>query len=517
MTYRGIVLMLAAAALASCAKTQEDQGTSAKTESAAAAATEASTFRENPDFGGVRAVETQAAGIGGTVEEATLRALDAAISQVNGRRVASGQVASRSGIQVDVNGLRALDAQSQAFSDLVVSSSRGAVRSFSVVSSERVTEVEYEASIRAAATSNGWFEDSSFEGEASERKYDRYWKVTVRAEVAKFVGPKDDGRPALVVASPRVQDGRYAVGDNSIAASEVAGAIRQRLSDAIGATGRFKLLDREATAELQAEAEFIQSADARTEDIAKLGQRMSADLVLVPVIERFGYPRSTRQLRMSDRQLVSYAGGGRLTLRLINAATGEIVLSESFEHQLPATPPSTMPRAIDGIAKANELVDSLSGQMVSAIITKIFPISVVAMQGDTAVLSQGGDAVSVGQRYQLVKLGDEIKDPQTGRSLGRMDSPCCTIVIERVADKMAYARLEGGAPDLGGPFKPGMLEVRDRLGAASSSAVASDSSSSPASSAPKAATAARRTQGNAPSSAKPAAPSAAKSDEDENW
>ena len=519
MIHRRYIVLIAAIALASCAKTQEDQSAAAKPAEGQSTTAETPPFRENPDFGGVKSVETQAVGVGKTLEEATLRALDAAIAQVNGRRVASSQIAAQSSVQVDVNGLRRLDAQSRQFADLVVSSSRGAVRSFSVVSSDRVTEVEYEASIRAAATSDGWLEKSSFEGEASEKQFDRYWKVTVNAEVAKFVGPKDDGRPALVVASPRVQDNRYAVGDSSIASSEVAAAVRQRLSDAIGATGRFKLLDREAAAELQAEADFIQGPDARTEDIAKLGQRLSADLVLVPVIERFGYPRSTRQLRMSDRQLVSYAGGGRLTLRLINAATGEVVLSESFEHQLAPTQPSTMPRSIDGIAKANELVDSLAGQMVSTLIAKIFPISVVAVQGESVVLSQGGDAVSVGQRYQLVRLGEDLKDPQTGRSLGRIETPCCSIVVERVADKMSYAKFEGGAPDLGGAFKPGMLEVRERLG--SSPAVTSASSAASGATAPYAGqpTSTAGRPNSKPAASREASPASKVPEpaEDENW
>ena len=94
-------------------------------------------FRENPDFGGVREVEVEATGIGGTPEEASLRALDSAISQVNGRRVSSASAASRGALRIDINGLRRLDMQTSAYADLVVSSSDGAVTGFEVVSSEQ--------------------------------------------------------------------------------------------------------------------------------------------------------------------------------------------------------------------------------------------------------------------------------------------------------------------------------------------------------------------------------------------
>ncbi|MFX7870626.1 hypothetical protein ABTK02_21665, partial [Acinetobacter baumannii] len=84
--------------------------------------------------------------------------------------------------------------------------------------------------------------------------------------------------------------------------------------------------------------------------------------------------------------LVSYAGGGRITLRLVNAATGQVVLSQSFEHKLASADPSTMPRVIDGKSMAAGLMDALSSQIGGAIVTEICPVSVVSLEGDQVVL-----------------------------------------------------------------------------------------------------------------------------------
>ncbi|MDP1293464.1 hypothetical protein Q6296_26920, partial [Klebsiella variicola] len=92
----------------------------------------------------------------------------------------------------------------------------------------------------------------------------------------------------------------------------------------------------------QAEIDHINSGNVRVQDSARLGQQLATDLLLIPTIERFDYPRSVRKLRMSERELVSYAGGGRITLRLVNAATGQVVMSQSFEHKLASADPSTM-------------------------------------------------------------------------------------------------------------------------------------------------------------------------------
>jgi hypothetical protein len=185
---------------------------------------------------------------------------------------------------------------------------------------------------------------------------------------------------------------------------------------------------------------------------------------LIPTIERFEYPKEVRKLRMSDRELVSYSGGGRITLRLLNATTGEVVMSDSFEHKLASADPSTMPRVIDGKSMAAELMDQLSGQIGGAIVAEVFPVSVVSLSGDQVVLSQGGESLAVGQRWQSVYLGDELKDPQTGRSLGRNESPVGIIRIDRVSSQTSYGTLESGTANLGNkPFTSGSMELRKQV------------------------------------------------------
>lgn len=427
-------------------------------------------FREAPDFGGVREVEIEATGVAGTPEEATLRALDSAISQVNGRRVSSASAASRGALRIDVNGLRRLDVQSSAYADLVVSSSDGAVTGFEVVSSEQISKLQAEREYKGSYAAGGWVADAwgeagayaegSYEGK--EKVYDNYWKVAVKARVAKYEAPADDSRPKLLVVSPRQAAARYPVGDASVAANEVGQAVKRRISQALSQADRFVMLDRELAPELQREVEFINSGNARVADVARIGQQLATDLILVPTIERFEYRRHVRKLRMSDRELVSYSGGGAIGLDVINATTGEVVLSRRFEHTLPPTEASTMPRVIDGDSMAGEMMDALSEQMSQAVLSSIFPISIVALQGDTAVLSQGGQAVKVGGRYTVVHMGEPLTDPQTGRSLGRLESPCCTLAIERVSAQTAYGRIEGDVPDASS-FQPGMLELREAL------------------------------------------------------
>ena len=151
------------------------------------------------------------------------------------------------------------------------------------------------------------------------------------------------------------------------------------------------------------------------------------------------------------------------------------------------------------------MMESLSGQIGTTIVTTLFPVSVVSVDGDQVVLSQGGETLQAGQRWQAVRLGEELKDPQTGRSLGRSEHPCCTIRIDRVAAQTSYGTIEDGVDAMRGGFRPGQIELRQKLGSKPAAAAAAGAT---ASAAPAAA---------ARPAAKPKPKPAAAPAEDPNW
>lgn len=551
---RILCLAVSAALLAACGK-QDAAPVASKPQAAAKTAPE-QPLRGTPDFGGTTKVAREAEGIGSTPELAVLAALQSAVAQVNGVRVASQMQSLRSGLHVDVDGRHAGSVDASAFMQQAIAASQGAVLGYEILSQQEIRQVDEETTARvrasdagysysasasasasasvssqesaqaaagdasASASSEGNYDASysekakldvkrgasSYESDVSHRVMRSYWRVKIRAEVAKYRGPDEQGRPKIVVALPRALSASYAVGDGRVAADEVARAIRARLSDTLTQTKRFIVLDREFGDELQAEIDHINSGNVRLQDSTRLGQQLAADLILIPSIERFEYPRHVRSLRMSDRQVTSYSGGGRITLRLLNAATGEVVMSETFDHQLASTGPSTLPRVVNGSSMAAAMMDSLTTQIGTAIITEIFPVSVVAVTGDQVVLSQGGESLAVGQRWQAVLLGEELKDPQTGRSLGRSEMPCCTIRIDRVASQTSYGTIEDGAGAAAGKFRPGAIELRQRVDAAKPASAAAAEQA--------AATTAKRSSRPAGKPKPSAAPTAA---EDPNW
>ena len=499
-----ISICLALAALGACSKKEEAPAVAGAASAPAAASTAAP---GGPDFGGVTKVTREVEGIGSTPELAVVAALQSAIAQVNGVRVASQMQSIRAGIDITTNG-NTNSVRGEAFVQKVLAASQGAVTGFEILTQEEITKVDEETIGRVRASDGGYSYSasassdqsasvrsnssaniqsgadsanasrsfngsvssseranvdvkrgaSSYESDTHYKKMRSYWKVKLRVDVAQYKAPDDQGRPKVIVAVPRTLAPAYDVGDGKVPADEVARAVRARLSDILTQTKRFTVLDRECGAELQAEVDHINSGNVRVQDTARLGQQLATDLILIPTVEQFEYPRTVQKLRMSNRELVSYSGGGRITLKLLNATTGQVVMSNTFEHKLASADPSTMPRVIDGKSMSAEMMNALSTQIGSAIVTEIFPVTVVALNGDQVVLSQGGDVLQVGQQWQAVFLGEELKDPQTGRSLGRNEIPAGSVRIDRVSNQTSYGTLEGGTPNR--PFQPGAIVLK---------------------------------------------------------
>jgi hypothetical protein len=179
-------------------------------------------------------------------------------------------------------------------------------------------------------------------------------------------------------------------------------------------------------------------------------------------ISALAYDRHARKLQTSDRELVSYSGGWALTQKMVNVATRQVALSDSLHGEAPATEPTTMGAGVDSNKVLADMTDDLVKQVVASVLQGTFPISVVARDGLTVVLSQGGQAVHQGATYDVVALGKELKDPQTGQSLGRVDAPCCVVVVDRVTPNLSYGHLEGVKSSLDA-LPDGALQVRAEL------------------------------------------------------
>jgi curli biogenesis system outer membrane secretion channel CsgG len=364
-----------------------------------------------PDVGKIEQITVTTQGTGPTADVAVQEALKLAILEVNGETLDASSIAVKFGLDVTAEKTEAM-LRGSVFAEEIAQRSRGAVTSFKLVS---MTE-------------------PGMAGQA--------YKATIEASIAKFSTPADAKKIKIAISPLHVKPGNFEVGGQSVSASKVAQDIRQRLIDALTATGRFSVLDRDFAPEVQSELDLTASGQTPNAETAKLSQTLSADIVWVGTINDFVYHRNARPLQMSNRALVSYSGGWSVSQRVLNVSTRQIMLSDTLQDQVPATAPTTMDRGVDGAQITQNMESKVVEETVTAILARTFPIVVVAKDGMNVVLSQGGVVLKPGARYAVVSLGKEITDPQTHESLGRMENPCCEVIIDRVTATLAYGHLE---------------------------------------------------------------------------
>ncbi|WP_168184657.1 CsgG/HfaB family protein [Oleiagrimonas sp. MCCC 1A03011] len=300
----------------------------------------------------------------------------------------------------------------------------------------------------------------SVEYSAKHTEYVTLWKVRIGVDVAKYRHAAGAKLTRVVVALPHTDTTEYEVGDRHIAATKVAQEIRTNLDDALTQTHRFTVLDRQDNANIQQELDLVRSGNASVSDTARLGQMLATDLIVIPTIDRFEYRRHVRNLRLSGRKLEWYTGGGNISLRVVNAATGQLVMSQSFKYQLPDSEPTTLGASADGASLASKMMGALDHEIISTILQNTFPPAVLQLNGRQVTINQGGDLVQAGAKYQAVYLGKNLVDPQSGISLGPSETPCCTVQIDRVTLRLSYGHIVDESFHAPMNFKPGSMELR---------------------------------------------------------
>lgn len=364
-----------------------------------------------PDVGKVDTVAVKADGYGTTPASATSDAMKTAILQVNGATIDIGSVQVKYGLDVtdgkDVVSLRATE-----FAEMVAQKSGGAITNFKIVSVEELKE------------KNGQY------------------KVSIEANIAHFTAPDDTKKIKLVVAPIHFDVTSFTIGSETVLAQKIADDISLQVSTALTNTGRFTVLDREIGADIQKELDMIKTGEAPRAETGRLGQTVTADVIWTGRINTLAYNRHARQLRTSDRELVSFSGGWEISQKLVNVATRKIMTSDTLQGTAPEVAATTMGTGIDSGQVLQGMETDIASKVVTSILASTFPITVVSRDGNSVVLSQGGQSLNLGNRYAIVAMGKELKDPQTGESLGRMESPCCEVIVDKVSPKLSYGHLE---------------------------------------------------------------------------
>lgn len=172
------------------------------------------------------------------------------------------------------------------------------------------------------------------------------------------------------------------------------------------------------------------------ESAAQVGQLLGVELAVVGAVTEFGYGSggvggATSKLGVgvkSDKAVVA------VDVRLIDTTTGEIVSADNVRKEEQKRGLSFRTNKLS-FKNQNDFDESMVGKATRAAIEEIVELTdeyadslpwqakVVTMSGNNVIINAGSaSGVNNGDRFVVMRAGEELIDPDTGLSLGSLES-----------------------------------------------------------------------------------------------
>jgi len=214
-------------------------------------------------------------------------------------------------------------------------------------------------------------------------------------------------------------------------------AALEAVEQAVVASRQFDVLTRSHNAVFDKEKLFITGPDATRTEVARLAGTSGADYVVVIDLQDLNVQNNIREvIKMTDEVIVTSKLSGTLRLRIMEFTSRKIkwVGTQTFAETLKGSTQVTS----DVLAKNLSVA---ARKLVSGMVDTIFPIRVVRRDGSTLVLNRGEGSIEQGEQLSVFTLGEYLRDPQSGESLGRMETHVATGTVIEVKPKYSVLRL----------------------------------------------------------------------------
>jgi hypothetical protein len=84
-------------------------------------------------------------------------------------------------------------------------------------------------------------------------------------------------------------------------------------------------------------------------------------------------------------------------------------------------------------------------------------MAIVSVSDGGVIIGAGGDQIKIGDKFRVISLGQELKDPYTNESLGRQETAVGEIEITDVESKMSQAKIITGNNLINQKFPSGLI------------------------------------------------------------
>lgn len=197
------------------------------------------------------------------------------------------------------------------------------------------------------------------------------------------------------------------------------------------------VIEREKLAQIIKEVELTQAEMTDPKHSIKLGKLLGADYLLFGTISMMEDDIENRTLPYNAGVLTLMKFTVGANIRITKTATGEIIAAESTRVKNEEKTLGTF-SSIPAEFK-QETYDKLVEKLVKTVNAQLFPLLVAMYKDDVVYLNQGGKETHT--RQIVIKPGEDIIDPVSGRILGTTETEIAIIEVTEGLANMSKARV----------------------------------------------------------------------------
>jgi hypothetical protein len=250
--------------------------------------------------------------------------------------------------------------------------------------------------------------------------------VKIRATIPFYAAGPQINRLRLAVVPLTLSD---SIRDRA-SASQFAHSWMSATEEGLVQSRRFAMLDRSFTEATNNELSQYTNGQFSNSELARLGQKAGTDYLVTGELRTYAINDKSFINPLTGDRVPRSSTSTEVSLRIIDVATSQVKFAKSY-----------------GDSKA----------AVIDVIDAIYPMAIVSVSDGAVVIGAGGDQIKVGDKFRVISLGQELKDPYTNESLGRQETAIGEIEITDVESKMSQARITSGNDLINQRFPSGLI------------------------------------------------------------
>ena len=354
-------------------------------------------------------ISTSVEGIGLNKKEAIKDGLLQAISQVNGMQMSSESSTIMKSFE-SVSERNENFASASSFQEKIKQSTKGVVQSWKIVS-------------------------------VSKTESGEMVKANLEVKISKLQLSDDLKRMRIVIAAPKIAS----TVKNASKAKRFNSNFSTNLNKMLTNSNRFAILDRKNTQTVSQELKMIASGNFRVEEVAKLGNKVAADYLLISSLNEIGSKKIYKKLMGESISLTKSKAS--ISVNIIDISTSQIIFSDDFN-------------LTQSSGNISSLAKIISSRLSRKITDTFYPAKVISQNGKNIVVDQGKSFFNKKTEYKLLRLGGKVIDQTTGKFSARVENEVGNLTFISGSPKQSKLKIIDAKINLSGLKFDGSFLVR---------------------------------------------------------